>query len=331
MGKLLIEPNGKLAEPRQLQTWKLDRRMSGRIMLEIAPPRLGAGKDALESRVDRVKHALRGVNGINYLLVPEIINDEGNGMPKGMNVDTRIFGAELSETTGIESIVNNGLVAYRSREGLAAWILETVNTYQMRKAVLVGRSTDSKYCIGPQIIEANRHALEIADSGGFELNVGNILIPEREGESARAFSKTKSGCSFFTSQIIFKPDRAKGIVCGYANNCRRGNVGSGVVFLSFAPAKTQDDIDFFKWLGCDIPREVEIRLKKSQDMGKESIKFAKESLSGILEFVKKKGVPVQIGVNIEPVFIRNLDLAIKMANGLARIINRHYSIGKKHN
>jgi 5,10-methylenetetrahydrofolate reductase len=177
--------------------------------------------------------------------------------------------------------------------------------------VLVGGSSPSAAYPGPTVLEANAAARSL----GFT-EVGNIAIPEREGEAERAIEKTKAGCTFFTTQVVFDAEKTCGFLEGYAKKCRETGLRPCTVFLSFAPASGAFDISFLRWLGASIPRPVEERLQEMPRTGDESVKVAREVLSEILEHASRHAQTVPLALNVEPVSMRNMPYAKRMISEL---------------
>ena len=297
-------------------------KMMGKIMLEVVPPSKRASSEAISRSVEKISSEVNKLKCINYINIPEIIEENFEARPYYRNIDTRLFGRRILEETG-RKIILNKVIAHLPKPQFERWVEETVLEYGILGTIFVGGSRRGFSYVGPSVVEANQYAADLALSSPdkFEgLEVGNILIPGREAEVDRAVLKTETGCSFFTTQIIFQPKSFNNFAKGYCKECTKKKLKRSLVFLSFAPVRTLEDIKFFKWLGCDIPPKVIERFQKSGDIERTSIEIAKETLSDILVFIEKNKLDVPVGLNIESVFLRNLPLALEMIESFSPLI-----------
>jgi len=301
--------------------------MTGEIMLEVVPPSKRASPDAVGSSVEKISSEVNKLKCISCINIPEVIEENHVGVPYYRNIDTRIFGKSLLEKTGRKIIVNK-VIAHLPKPRFETWVKETVLEYGIKSMVFVGASREPFSYIGPSVVEANQCAVNLAKSGELNnqgLEIGNILIPGRENEVERSISKTKAGCSFFTTQLMFQPESFSEFAKEYCEECTKKNLEwrRNRFFLSFAPARSEEDIEFFRWLGCDIPPSVIHRLQESGgDIGKTSIDIAKETLSDILVFIEKNKLEIPIALNVEVIFMQNLPLAMEMIKSLSPLMVR---------
>ena len=69
--------------------------------------------------------------------------------------------------------------------------------------------------------------------------------------SRNAFAKsTRREWSFFTSQVMFDSNDLVWLI-------QRLNGVEARVFISFAPVTNRRDLQFLRWLGVDIPRDLD--------------------------------------------------------------------------
>jgi len=191
-------------------------------------------------------------------------------------MDTRDFGVLLRNSTGKDVVANKVTVHCKGEEDFQNWLGQTVCRYSIKNLVFVGGSDASRNYPGPTVVQAN---LKAKAWGG--VSVGNICIPSRENEVERLIAKTLSGCSFFTTQILFEPDSIKKIIEEYDFACMEKRIKPAVFFLSFAPAGRIVDVEFFKWLGALIPPGVEKKLvENKQEIGSASVRLAKRLRGG---------------------------------------------------
>jgi len=283
----------------------------GEVMLEVTPPSKRASRDAYEKALGRIASAVKITRAIDYINIPEILEENRNGIPLYKNADTREFGRRLSQMCGKRVILNKAVVFFPSKEGFGNWLDETVADFGITDIVLVGGSTGSRKYPGPSVVEANRLASLKAG-----VNIGNISIPQRENEAERMALKTQAGCKFFTTQIILEAGPVIRMLESYGRECVGRGLSPSPVFLSFAPASDADDIEFLKWLDVDVPSIVEARLLSSKSMGSESVSIAREVFSSIHGHSKKNAGVVPISLNVEQISQHNFEFAGDMLGAL---------------
>jgi len=291
-------------------------------MLELVPPSKRATPDAVSNSVEKISSEINKLECISCINIPEVIEENHVGVPYYRNIDTRIFGKSLFETTGKKIIVNK-VIAHLPKPMFEEWVKETVRDYGINSMVFVGASREPFSYVGPSVVEADQCVANLAasDGGGVGLKgleIGNILIPGRENEVERSIAKTKAGCSFFTTQLMFQPESFNEFAKEYCEECAKKDLERKRFFLSFAPARSGEDVEFFRWLGCDIPTSVISRLKESGDtMGNTSIDIARDTLSDIMDFIEKNRLDIPISLNVEVIFMQNLPLAVEMIKSLS--------------
>ena len=285
------------------------------ILFEVIPHAKTVSKSYAEKFVDRLVDALGEIRNVGALNIPEIVEENHIGLPYYKNADNREFGVILRDKCRKNIIINTVVVHHTSKSEFEQWLNESVNGYKIKNFVFVGGKINSINYKGPNILEAN----SIAKSK--KINFGNIFIPEREGEADRLISKTVSGCSFFTSQVLFESEKIINVINEYLIKCTKANLEPAKFFLSFSPVSNLEDIAFIKWLGAEINEKTEHRLSSSQNIGEESTKVIKEVLDKILNFFDKINVKVPLGLNIEYISLHNLELSKNLCEKFKYIVN----------
>lgn len=281
--------------------------MQDSIIFEVIPPGKSASETHVKKTADKIAEAIKETKGISTLNIPEIVEENHLGLPYYRNLDNREFGLLLREKCGKNLIINT-VVAHKPKDKFEKWLDESMNKYKIVNFVFVGAKINSIKYPGPSIIEANSIASKK------NVNVGNILIPERENEAERMIIKTASGCNFFTSQVLFGTENIIKTLEDYSLKCEKSGLKPAKIFLSFAPVSSFEDIVFLRWLGVEIKQKTESRLKHSQNIGEESVKMISESLSEIFDYVQEKNIGIPLGLNIEYISLHNLELAKNLAN-----------------
>jgi|SRR3989338_334248 len=288
--------------------------MNHKLIFEVMPYQKTASESYADKITDKIVAAINEMKNISLINIPEIIEENHIGQPYYRNKDPRDFGIILREKCNKEIMINTVAVHHKSKEAFRQWLDETISKYKVRDFIFVGAKIPSIKYPGPSVTEANLIAREKG------VNFGNIFIPNRPEEAERLIGKTKSGCEFFTSQVLFEVDAALNIIDEYIRKCKDNRLQPSKFYLSFAPVSNAEDIVFIKWLGAEMSKETESRLKMAEDMGQESISMVLELIEKILD-MGKKNFTAQIGINIEYVMLHNLELAKELAMEASELLD----------
>ncbi|MGA9838992.1 MAG: hypothetical protein WBF81_07155 [Thermoplasmata archaeon] len=275
------------------------------LFFEPVPPSARAKPARAAAEVDAVVELIRSVPRIDAIDVPELVDENHEGRPLYRSGDPREFGRTLSERTGREAIVNKVVAHLESPEAIERWASETV-LLGIRHVVLVGGTSRYIPYPGPAVTEANRICRPIVEGAGGL--VGNITIPQREGEAHRMLSKTRAGAAFFTTQIVFDADAVFEMVRQYDLLCRQASLAPVAVLLSVAPLVDEQDAEFVRWLGADVPEAAERAILDGEEGGaaQRSVDRALEVWSSVSDRARERGLEVPLGVNVEQISIRHL-------------------------
>lgn len=275
------------------------------LFFEPVPPSARATPARAAAEVEAIADTVRAIPRIDALDIPELVDENHEGRPFYRTADPREFGRRLGERTGREVLVNKVVAHLENPEALERWTAETIRM-GLRHVVLVGGTSRYIPYSGPAVTEANRICRPILDrAGGL---VGNITIPQRDGEPHRMLSKSRAGAAFFTTQIVFDADATYRMVRQYDLLCRQASLAPVPVLLSFAPLVDEQDAEFIRWLGVDIPEEVERAILEGEDadaLGR-AVARALDVWESVRSRVATGGVNVPLGVNVEQVSVRHL-------------------------
>jgi len=277
---------------------------------EVVPP--AAGKpDALDASIQELKKVHGLVDAIN---LPEI-HDEDRGASRTSKfvprVEPRVMGARIRRELGMDVVVNRVVVHDPQPE---AWFRETREQWGIQQVVLVGGESAQTRYPGPGVLEA----AELIRSMGLPMTLGGITIPSREGEPGKIRRKQSSGIAFFTSQILFDSNDIVWLI-------QRLNGLEARVFLSFAPVSQRRDLEFLRWLGADIPRDLDRFLLGSDHDAtappetclERSLDLAQRILMDVFDNLPPD--PPPIGLNVEHINRRNFAPALKMLDRLGNL------------
>ena len=275
------------------------------LFFEPVPPSSRAKAARAEQEIAAVAALVAELPRVDALDVPELVDENHEGRPLYRTADPREYARQLAARTSREVVVNKVVAHLGSPEALERWTADTVRM-GLRHVVLVGGTSRYIPYPGPAVTEANRICRPILErAGGL---VGNITIPQRGGEPHRMLSKTRAGAAFFTTQIVFDADQAFGMVRQYDLLCRQASLAPVPVLLSIAPLIDEQDAEFVRWLGADVPESVERAILESDDGQsiRRSVERSLEVWSSVERRAREAGVEVPLGVNVEQISARHL-------------------------
>ena len=279
-------------------------------LFEVVPPAADQPKAIDESLVElrKVKPFVDGIN------IPEIF-DEDRGAERTSKfvprVEPRLLGLRIQNELGAEVVLNRVVVRDPQPE---VWFRETCLERGMRQIILVGGESAGVRYPGPNVTEAAAWVRR----EGLPVTLGGITIPSRKNESERIRAKARAGIEFFTSQVLFDSNDVVWLV-------QRLNGLQARVFLSFAPVSHRRDVQFLRWLGADIPQNLDRFLLGSEDgvaahaptCLERSLDLAQRILMDVFDNLPPD--PPPLGLNIEHINRRNFSPAIKMLDRLGNL------------
>jgi 5,10-methylenetetrahydrofolate reductase len=290
-------------------------------LFEVVPPAL-ASAEAMEKSLAELRQVQRLVDAIN---IPEIHDEDRPGERKGKfieRVEPRVLGARIKRELGIEAVINRVTVHDPEPE---RWFRETLVEYEIPSWVLVGGESKDINYPGPNPGEAAK----LVKSLGLPVALGGITIPSRVNEPDRIRKKHAQGVDFFTSQVMFDSNDLVWLI-------QRLNGVEARVFISFAPVSQQRDLDFLRWLGVDIPLDLDRFLVGTESSTtapagsclERSINLAQRILMDIFDNLPPD--PPRIGINIEHINRRNFAPALAMLDQLgnlyANLVHKNFGV-----
>jgi len=289
-----------------------DRLKSVPLVLEVVPPHRRASAKVLEGFADRVRNAVRVIPTLDALNLPEVIDENHVGRPFYRNLDPRRCVDMVNHDLPVETIVNKVVVHLETAAAVESWLRESLGE-GFRNVVLVGGTSSRNRYPGPSVAESNALFRAVAE-GQPAVTCGNITIPERPGEVERLLQKTRAGCDFFTSQVLFEPEPVTSVLRAYGERCAAEGLEPATVLLSFAPVADTDDIEFLLWLGASVSEQTEEALLADEEHpGLASLGVARNTWASVRDAMAASRHPVPLGVNVEEISLHNFDLAVKMA------------------
>ena len=287
-------------------------------LFEVVPP-AAAKPEALDSSLQEL-HQLRGrVDAIN---IPEIHDEDRPGERTSKfieRVEPRLLGSRIKRELEIDVVINRVTVHDAEPE---RWFRETCAAWDIPNWVLVGGESKEIRYPGPNPGEAAR----LVKTLGLPVSLGGITIPSRMNEPERIRKKHADGVEFFTSQVMFDSNDLVWLI-------QRLNGVEARIFISFAPVSNRRDLQFLRWLGVDIPRDLD-RFLIGSEQGEaapahtcleRSIDLAQRILMDVFDNLPPD--PPPIGLNIEHITRKNFAPALAM---LDRLGNLYASLVQKN-
>lgn len=274
---------------------------------EIVPPVVGK-PEALEATLAEAKGVRHLVDAIN---LPEI-HAESRGTERTHRfvprVEPRVLGGRILRELALEVVVNRVVVHDSDAEG---WFRETHEQFGVQHMVLVGGESAATRYPGPDPLQA----AALVQAAGLPISLGGITIPSRPNEADRIRSKNAAGITFFTSQILFDSNDIVWLI-------QRLNGLEARVFLSFAPVSHPRDLEFMRWLGADIPPNLDRFLLRDGEGSadscfRRSLDLAQRILMDVFDNLPPDSPA--IGLNVEHINRRNFPSAVKMLDQLGNL------------
>jgi 5,10-methylenetetrahydrofolate reductase len=211
----------------------------------------------------------------------------------------------------MDSVVNHVVVHDAEPE---RWFRETYEQYGVRHLILVGGESSRVRYPGPDPVTA----AALVKSLNIPVTLGGITIPSRDGEPDRIRRKNAQGIDYFTSQVLFDPNDVVWLI-------QRLNGLEARIFLSFAPVSHRRDLEFLRWLGADIPGDLD-RFLLGPDADttapaatclERSLNLSQRILMDVFDNLPPN--PPPIGLNIEHINRRNFAPALEMLDRLGNL------------
>lgn len=277
------------------------------LLFEPVPPSARTPADKVAGYVQHVGALLREHPRVDAFVVPELVSENHNGEPHYRSGDLRRFAVQVHEASGCEPILNKVVAHLHSNGELEAWC-RGVLADGIRNVMFIGGTSRYIPYPGPAVAGANAAMLDLFRQ--HQGLIGNVVIPHREHEGYRMLTKTRTGASFFTTQILFEPEAISDLLYEYGRLCWAYKVAPATVLLSVAPVADEDDLEFVRWLGADIRPKIEPTLVSPD--GSASIESAVATWRAVVRSNASREVRVPLGLNIEVVSPRHFSVAVNL-------------------
>jgi 5,10-methylenetetrahydrofolate reductase len=278
-------------------------------LFEVVPP-AAAKPEATDTSLQELRQLCGRVDGIN---IPEIHDEDRPGERTSKfieRVEPRVFGSRIKRELQIEVVINRVTVHDQEPE---RWFRETCGSWGLTNWVLVGGESREIRYSGPNPGEA----AQLIKSLCLSVSLGGITIPSRVNEPERIRKKHAHGVEFFTSQVMFDSNDLVWLI-------QRLNGVEARVFISFAPVTNRRDLQFLRWLGVDIPHDLDRFLlgpehaePAAEACLERSINLAQRILMDVFDNLPPD--PPPIGLNIEHITRRNFAPSLTMLDRLGNL------------
>ena len=238
--------------------------------------------------------------------------------PFKKTLDAAWYASLFLENTGKHCVVYKSVVE-DSLDGFDQWIDEAVVKYGHHCFNLVGAPTSTRQYQGPTLQEAMVHMAKKP-----QCNFGCVAIPERHtkkgNENHNMVRKVQAGAKWFITQGVYHSKPIIRLIHDYASLCREKKITPSKLIITFAPCGRPKTMSFIKWLGMDVPQEIEDRIFKAEKPVAESILILSEVLTEILDETMGSGVPLGLNVESLSIFREEIDGAHELFQKLQCIL-----------
>ena len=269
----------------------------------------------LESRKKDLAGELKSFARLNAVSVPELVEENHEGKPRYNSIYTRSLSRGTADLIGKDAIINKVVVHMETYEKFVEWMTETYSL-GLKSMIFVGGNTRHHRFPGPSVSEANLIARHLKSLNKLEdLTIGNICLPERREEAKRMLFKTVSGAQFFTTQILFDSSQMINLLQEYNRLCSIAEVTPSTVLLSFAPLRSNADLNLLDFLGVELPDKPRNYILESGDSSGSPKRSVINALKVYLEVIaasEKESISVPLGVNIEQLTRSNFKTSMLM-------------------
>lgn len=302
-------------------TDKIRNKESGILLYGITPPKINHTEEEIKEIASKHIERISKLE-VDGLVLYDIQDEstrtnEKRPFPFIKTLDPCEYSQNYLEELKTPRIVYRAVGNYTT-ETFTKWLKFTKKVGQVHSVFVGAASHEQKNPL--TLKEAYSLKREVNDN----LCLGGIAIPERHtkkhDEHLRVFSKIDASCEFFITQCVYDLEASKQFLLDYINYAKENNKKIVPIIFTLTPCGSVKTLDFMKWLGINIPEHLEIELKKSGDILKDSVELSKNIFKELYELGKENSIPV--GCNIESVAIRKAEIeaSIELLNEIKKII-----------
>lgn len=294
---------------------------SGYLFYGLTPPKLKTATDRIKIIADKQIARLQNLD-LDGLILYDIQDESSRtNIPRPFpflsTLSPEYYSSEYLQKLKIPKIIYKSIGKQNPNE-FKNWLLEQEN--QIDFSVFVGAPSKSQTS-NLSLLEA----YQIKQESNSSMLLGGVTIPERHmtkgNEHTRVFDKIDKGCSFFISQCVYNLENTKNFISDYYYWSIENNREMAPIIFTLTPCGSLKTLEFMNWLGIDIPKWLKSDLQHSNNILSESVKICTKIAGELLEYSKKKNIP--IGFNIESVAIRKkeIDASIELVKTIKSMMS----------
>jgi len=293
---------------------KVLARRSGILSYGLTPPRAAHDLEKLSGIAERQRAQLRALP-IDAVVLYDL-QDESSRDPSPRpfaflpTLDPFAYARDYLADAGREIVVYRAVANHQEAE-FAAWLSAADSAAEPAAVTLVGSPARTQQ---PHDRLSLRRAYQLYTERCRRLLLGGIGIAERHlqkgDEHLRMLDKQALGCSFFVSQAVYDLNASGTLLADIAREAEARALLPAPILLTLTPCGSEKALQFMKWLGISFDPAIERRLLGAKDMLAESIAICEQL---IVEVASRQHGPVPLGINVESVSIRRVDIDAAVA------------------
>jgi 5,10-methylenetetrahydrofolate reductase len=299
---------------------KILEKESGFLFYGLTPPKLKTDTERIQNIANKQIERLQNLD-LDGLILYDIQDESSRtNVPRPFpflsTLSPEVYSSKYLKDLKIPKIIYKS-IGKQNPDEFKEWLRTQEN--QIDLSVFVGAPSKSQ--------ESNlslREAYEIKSNSDSSILLGGVTIPERHqkkgNEHIRVFDKINKGCNFFISQCVYNLENTKNFLSDYYYWSKDSNQEMAPIIFTLTPCGSLKTLEFMNWLGIDIPKWLKSDLQHSNNILSESVKICTKIATELLEYSKKKNIP--IGFNIESVAIRKeeIDASIDLLKTIKALI-----------
>jgi hypothetical protein len=288
------------------------------LLYGTTPPRLGTSAENIAAAADKLAARLAGLP-LDGVVVYDIQDETGRtSQPRPFPFVGTVDPREYAKFFKLPTIVYKAL-GDMDEGGWHAWLFDTAHAHGVRFVSVVGRPTS-----GVRHALPLSRAIRIASGHAASFTIGGVVIAERHdaqrSEAARLLAKGIEGCGYFISQTVYHAPPTQRLLADYLRDCRGAGTAPKRIVLTFAPCGREKTLAFMRWLGVNMPPEMERSILDAANPLAKSIEICRDNLRRILDGAYAAQIP--LGINVESVSINRdeIDASIDLVHALREVM-----------
>ena len=294
---------------------KLQRPQHRPLTYTFVPPSQGATRPELDAVAETLRRVL-AMAPIDAVHVPAVRPDPRSPrrpfVPKlAPRAFAQAMNARLPEPP--EWLIDRGVVdSHWAHQEI--WLRRTLDETGFSSLLLVGGASRQIRYPGESVLEAARR---IRAAYGDRVGLAGIVIPTRANELERVVAKTEAGLDLFVTQILGEARSTMALLMDYHDACRERGLRPRPIVASVAPVGGRQDVEFLESWGVRFdPRWRRELLRSAVGAGWRSMDIAVDLVHRLRDVVDRDALEVPLGVNVEHVRPRNVELSAELLERL---------------